>query len=428
MNNEIPIYAQTDVLVAGGGLSGVAAAVSAARAGAKTMIVEKSGMFGGMASLGLVNPFMVSKNGGQYLVQGFFQELIELLKEKNACVEGELFGRPHIAFDAEILKALLPDILQEEKVDILLHAYAAGAICRENEAKGIIIEGKSGQKRLLAKVIIDATGDADIAYYCGAQVEKGRSKDGLMQPATLCFKVGGVSIENMPPREKINEIFNREKSTFPVKILRDRFLFFTAVRAGEIHVNTTRMLKVDGTEIEDQTKAEIEGRKQMMVLVDFLRRHISGCENAFIDVSAPQAGFRETRRVIGEYLLTKQDILECKKFDDAIAASNYPLDMHAPSGEGVDFLELKPNTFYEMPLRCLIPKKIENLLVVGRPISVSHEAYSSTRVMPTCVATGQAGGALAAISIKNKINLRKIDSAKVQQALIAEGAFIHEGR
>lgn len=418
MNQDI----NTDVLVCGAGPSGFAAAVAAARCGAKVLLVERYGFPGGAAAAGLVNPFMVSKLGGEQLVKGIFEEVIDELKMRNACAEGELFGQPHIVFDPEALKSVLLDGLEKHQVKLLFHSQIVGAILKGDEIKGVVAAGKSGDIKIFAKTVIDATGDGDVAYLCGCEYEKGREGDKGMQPATLMFRVAGIDVSKMPSRDEINSLYLKAKSRNEIRSPRENFLWFETTRAGEIHVNSTRIPKIDGTDVSDLTKAEVEGRKQADNLFSFLKKDVPGFENAYISCVAPQAGIRETRRITGEYILNEDDVISGKKFDDPVAKCNYPIDIHSPDGKSTTFKQLGPAVYYEVPYRCMLPKKIDRLLVTGRAISATHEAMSSARVMPTCMALGQAAGAAAAAALKKNVMPRKIDYAEIKKELNEQGA------
>lgn len=411
-----------DVAVCGGGPSGFAAAVSAARLGLKVFIIERYGFLGGAASACLVNPFMVSKLNGEHLVKGIFQEIIEKLREKNAALDGELFGQPHICFDPEILKFILIEMAESAGVKMLLHSFINGSIMKGNEIKGVVAGGKSSDIKVFSKVVIDATGDGDVAALSGALYEEGRQSDGLTQPMTLMFRIAGIDIRKMPERDEINKIYNEHKKHFKIRSSRENLLWFETTRDGELHFNSTRVVKVSGTSVFDLTKAEIEAIKQVESIFDFLKNHIAGFENSYISQVASQIGVRESRRIIGEYILNERDITGGTKFDDPVAKGNYPIDIHSPTGSGTVFKKLGPAVYYEIPYRCLIPKKIENLLVTGRAISATHEALSSIRVMPTCFALGQAAGSAAAIAVKKNIYPRKVDYGDLRKFLNEQNA------
>ncbi len=424
MVRTIPILTQTEVLVVGGGPSGFAAALSSARMGVKTLLLERLGFLGGTATAALVNPFMVSKVSGKLIIGGVFQEIIKELKKRGAAEEGELFSQPHIAFDPEILKSILFEMTIASDVNLLLHSSLSGVIVKGDEVKGVIVQNKSGEGRILAKIVVDATGDADVAYLSGVTCFKGRPKDGLMQPVTLNFRLGGVDEKKMPARDEINKIYRKAKSEGRIRNPRENVLWFKGIRAGEIHFNSTRITKIDGTKAADLTKAEMEGRRQVMELFTFLKEEVPGFESSYILGTGSEVGVRETRRIKGEYTLTEEDIVEGKKFKDVIAVASYPIDVHSPTGEGTVFKPLGTGNSYDIPYRCLLPKEILSLIVVGRAISVSHEALSSTRVMPTCMAIGQAGGIAAALSVLDNAPTKSMDIEKLQKHLKEQGAII----
>ncbi len=411
-----------DILVCGAGPAGISAAVSAARKGSKVILLERYGFLGGAASANLVNPFMVPAINGERLVKGIFSEIEESLIKRGACKEGSLFGQAHLAFDPEVYKLLLFDMVERAGVNLLLHSTASAVIVKDNSVKGVITSGKSGEVRIFSKTMIDCTGDADIAYMSGVETEKGREGDQLTQPPSLMFRVAGIDSSRMPDHETMNAIFLEAKKKGSIRTPREKFLWFETTRPGEIHINTTRVPKKDGTSVFDLTKAEIESRKQVDNLFLFLKEKVSGFENAYISAIAPHIGVRETRRIKGVYTLNVDDVVEGRKFDDPIAKNNYPVDIHSPDGHGTSFKPLGPSVYYEIPYRCLVPKNIDNLLVAGRCISATHEALSSTRIMPVCMATGQAAGLASVISLKRNAKLRNIDYKELREDLNQQNA------
>jgi len=408
-----------DVIVAGGGTAGIAAAVAAARNGADTILIERYGFLGGTMTAGLVNPFMTFHAGKEQIIKGIFQEIIDRLKDTGG------YDEKTKAFDSEIMKLVLDQMIKEADVKLLLHTYITDAlVTKENIIKGIEAYNKSGRQVVLGKVIIDATGDGDVAVMAGAPYEKGREEDGLTQPMTLNFRMGGVDVERMPSREKINKLFEEAKAKGEIKIPRENVLYFPTTRRGEIHFNTTRIVKVDGTKADDLTYAEIEGRRQMAELIKFLKEKVPGFENAYLLMSAVQVGVRETRRIIGEYVLTGEDVIKARKFSDVIARGSYPIDIHSPTGEGTVIKRLPPGESYDIPYRCIVPKKVENLLIAGRCISCTHEAQAAIRVIPIVVAIGQAAGTAAALAAKLHASLREMNVPLLQEALKKQGAIL----
>jgi len=408
-----------DVIVAGGGTAGIAAAVAAARNGADTILIERYGFLGGTMTAGLVNPFMTFHAGKEQIIKGIFQEIIDRLKDTGG------YDEKTKAFDSEIMKLVLDQMIKEADVKLLLHTYITDAlVTKENIIKGIEAYNKSGRQVVLGKVIIDATGDGDVAVMAGAPYEKGREEDGLTQPMTLNFRMGGVDVERMPSREKINKLFEEAKAKGEIKIPRENVLYFPTTRRGEIHFNTTRIVKVDGTKADDLTYAEIEGRRQMAELIKFLKEKVPGFENAYLLMSAVQVGVRETRRIIGEYVLTGEDVIKARKFSDVIARGSYPIDIHSPTGEGTVIKKLPPGESYDIPYRCIVPKKVENLLIAGRCISCTHEAQAAIRVIPIVVAIGQAAGTAAALAAKLHASRREMNVPLLQEALKKQGGIL----
>jgi len=413
MNPDI----SAEVLVCGAGISGFAAACCAARSGSKVLLVERGGNAGGAAYSNLVNPFMVPKFEGQDLVKGIFSEVVARLRAQNACAEGSLFGQPHIVFDPEALQSVMNDMLEESKVKMLFYSPIAAAIVKGTEVKGAVVSGKSGEIKILSSCVIDATGDGDMAFFSGCEFDKGRSSDGLCQPATLMFRVAGIDTDKIPSREEIDLLYLKARAAGKIRSPRENFLWFETVRPGEIHINSTRIPKIDGTDVLDLTKAETEGRKQAVNLHAFLKESVPGFENSYISRVADRVGIRESRRIKGVYTITTEDVTEGKKFDDAVAKCNYPIDIHSPDGGSTVFKKLGPGIYYEIPYKCMVPKKMDSLIVTGRAVSSTHEALSSLRIMPVCMALGQAAGVAAAISLKKKIRLRALDYADIRKAL-----------
>lgn len=400
----------------GGGTAGVAAAVASARNGVDTLLVERYGFLGGTMTAGLVNPFMTYYAGGKQIIHGVFQEMLDRLESLDG------YDRETRAFDVEAMKLTCDQMVKEASVKVLLHTCVIDALMEEKDVRGLEIYNKSGRQVVLAKAFVDATGDGDVAVMAGAIYEKGRSGDGLAQPMTLNFRMGGVDIDSMPSREEMNRLFREAKLKGEVTVPREDLLWFFTTRRGEIHFNTTRIVEVDGINAEDLTYAEFEGRRQMVELEGFLKKKVPGFEEAYLLMSGIQVGVRETRRIMGEYMMTGRDIVEAGKFKDSIAKGSYPIDIHNPKGEGTVIKAPPPREFYEIPYRCLIPRKVENLLVAGRCISTTHEAQAAVRVIPIVVAIGQAAGTAAAMSVKYGVCPRTLDVHMLRETLRKQGA------
>ncbi|MNI21660.1 FAD dependent oxidoreductase [compost metagenome] len=271
---------------------------------------------------------------------------------------------------------------------------------------------------------MDATGDADLAALAGAMVEKGRAVDSLSQPMTLNFRMANVDMERLQTREEITALYKEAKKRGEIDCPRENVLWFYANQPGVIHFNTTRVLRKDATNPWELTEAEIEGRRQVQQLVSFLKKEVPGFEESYLQTTAPQIGVRESRRIIGEYMLTAEELLASCRFEDVIARGAYPVDIHNPDGEGTILKHLPEGEWYDIPFRTLVPKKIENLLVGGRPISATHEAHSAIRVQPIAMAIGQAAGIAAALCANEQVLPRELDVRKVQEALTGQGAIL----
>jgi hypothetical protein len=325
------------------------------------------------------------------------------------------------------------ELLNEAGVKFLYHSFASGII-GGNNPEGVILETKSGPLVIKAKTVIDCTGDGDIAALAGAPFEVGREEDGLTQPMTLIFRIGEFNRTRFKDyvKEHPNEWFGVQglrqmvqKATQESKLNlpRENILFFGTLHNKEINVNSTRIIKVLGTDVWDLTYAEYMGRQQMKEIMAFLREYVPGFEESYVVQSGVKVGVRESRRITGEYKLNVDDIVKARKFPDVIARGTYPVDIHNPTGKGTAFKRLPPGESYDI-IRCLVPQKVDHLLVAGRCISGTHEALAAYRVMPTSMATGQAAGVCAALSARHGILPRDIKYQAVQEELRRQGALL----
>jgi len=408
------------VLVAGGGPAGLAAAVAAARRGAETLLIERYGFLGGMATAGLVNPFMSWHVDGEPLVAGIFQEMLDRMRAAG----GYGCQRQPTAFDPEVFKRAADQLCQEVGVQLRLHTFVTRVRLRSSRISRVQTESKSGPEEWRARVYIDCTGDADLAFRAGVPCDHGREQDGLAQPMTLNFRMANVELERMPPREEINRLFDEAKAEGVLHQPRENLLFFYTLRAGVVHFNTTRVLGLSGANAQDLTAAEMEARRQAHELAHFLTARVPGFEQAYLQQCAPQIGVRESRRIRGEYTLTADDVVQAHKFPDGIARSNYPIDIHNPAGSGTVIRDVPEGDYYEIPYRCLLPVGVDNLLVAGRCVSATHEAQASLRVMPQCFAMGEAAGLAAAMAVQRRLLPREVPAEDVRQALRGQGQIV----
>ncbi|MDY3929753.1 MAG: FAD-dependent oxidoreductase [Clostridia bacterium] len=409
----------TNVLVVGSGPAGISAAYTAAKNGAKVILVEQCGDVGGISTTGLMSHWTGS------CASSIYHEILRRSAERN---EGEYHNKITPIIDPEKLKTLYLEMLCEAGVTIMLYTFACDAIMDGHNIKGVSVVNKSGFTDIYADVIIDASGDGDIAYKSGAEFIKGRESDGKMQPVTIMFKVGGVdydravfpgSFETQVETEK-GELQNLARKNLPFPA--GHVLLYKTTLPGTVTCNMTNCIEIDGTNADDLTKATLICRNQMNEIVKFLREYAPGYENCYIVSSASLIGVRETRHFKGEYTLTEEDILNAKVFDDYVVKDAYfNFDVHNITGSGLDATgvqkKFKQKKGYTIPYRCLLPQKIENLLLCGRNISGTHMAHSNFRVMPICAGLGEAAGAAAAIAVKNNIPVRKVTASEIRKLI-----------
>ena len=419
-----------DVIVAGGGLTGVAAAVAAARAGASVLLVERYGFLGGMATAGLVNPFMphfVARGSepGQEAVRGIFLEILDALEAEDAIVRN-LQGWANTAFDSEVLKWVLDRMALDAGVELVLHTFLADVEGGDGTVSAIETVSKSGRGRLSARAFIDCTGDADLAAMAGFETVFGRESDGKAQAMTLMFRVAGVDTERMPARNQAAAIFTRAIESGEVKKPgKHHLLMFPYTADGVLTFNQNEIIGLRATDSADMTRAEIEGREAVREMVAFLRRRMLGFENCHIETIAPQVGVRESRRIIGEHVLTGDELLSQQRFEDTVVCGAYPVDIHDPDGkQQPPMAHLPEGGWYDVPYRCFVPKGSVNLLAAGRCLSATHEAAASVRVMPICTAMGQAAGEAAAMAVEAGVPVGEVDTDELRARLLRGGAFL----
>lgn len=447
LNLSVPVAAETDVLVVGGGPAGIAAAITAARTGARTLLVERYGFLGGNATASLVGPFMssYSDDGEEQLVVGIFDEIVRRMQAVGGAMHpGDvrsgsaeagfyLHGHDHVTpFDPEALKTVAAEMIEEAGGKILLHSFFVQPVMRgEDRVDAIIVANKSGLQALRAETIVDCSADADVAARAGVPFSIGRDSDGLMQPMTMFFRVANVddaAVEayvDAHPEER-GTLFKslvdaaRERGEWPIP--REKIGIYRTPQAGTWRVNTSRIQGVDGTKVEDLTRAEIEGRKQVHIIMRFFRAYLPGFANATLMDTATQIGVRETRHVHGRYTLTAEDLTSGRHFPDVIARYAYPMDIHSPTGVSGYFSETgKTANSYEIPFGALVPQKITNMLIAGRNLSATHEAHAAVRVMPAAFAMGQAAGTAAALGVEHHTAPGDVPIDLLQRTLLRAG-------
>ncbi len=426
------LSADVDVLVAGGGPAGVCAALAAARTGASTLVVEQFNCLGGVACSGGHGHISIFNANGTdtRVVGGIPYEIATRLYADEHAARMEPIG---IWFEVEKLKFLLEKMALESKVKLLYHTFLCEAVMDGDRIVGAVVQNKDGRSWIRAKRVIDCTGDADVAASAGAQFEFGRDGDGHCQPLTLMFTVGGVDWETVRrcrPSYEMREIWalaqrNGDMEPFQSKIMG---FWWTPTRGDQVCVNFTHVTGRNGTSAEDLTFATIEARRQAFQMIDVFRKYVKGMENCYMVSTPASVGVRETRRIVGDIVLTEFDVRSEREWRDSIGYGAFFIDIHNIDGPGMDRDEWHPakGFHYQIPYSIMLPKKIDGLLVAGRCVSVTHVALGSLRVMAQCGVMGEAAGLAAALSLSKDCMPRDIDIATLQSRLRTGGAIIDE--
>lgn len=414
---EIEVIGEYDVVIAGGGPAGLGAAFAAADMGMSVLLVERSGIVGGCLTVGHVSPIL-----GGYVENTFADFLHKNLLTEEDCA------------DIEGLKIKLMKIIAEKGIDVFLNSSVCDAITEGNCIKKVIISSQFGLKAVEGKFFTDATGDGVLSYLSGEQTEYGR-EDGLVQPMSVMFTISGVD-ENQPLLCGHEEDYHELKNGEYIKMCRDAckngelpesvniVRLYKGNSKSERIVNATQVNRLNPLNFKDYLTAQIELRRQMNMIVKFLKNNIEGFENIRITDSSDIVGVRESRRVVGQYALTSEDLIKGRRFDDVIVHNaSFCIDIHNPDGAGQAESDGRPVQIktYDIPYGCIVPKKNNNLLVAGRCISGTHRAHASYRVMSIAMNLGEAAGVCAALCVKNNVNNKTLSYREVQNALKKKG-------
>ena len=446
MQLNIPIVREKDVLIIGGGCAGIAAAISAARHGADVLLAERNGYLGGMATAGLIGPFMTcfDPEGDRQVIKGVFEEFVQRMISLGGAIHPSeveagssyagyrVYGHAHCGpFNPECFKIVAEQMCIENNVELLYNATFVSSVLskKENHINGVILATKAGLIQVNAKVVIDCSGDADVAYQSGVPFSYG-DEEGNTQPGSMFFTIKGIEKSRL---EKIRDdsgdftsiffqkLINEEIESGRYSVPRNKFAVYENPD-GTFRVNMSRVYLKDGCDPFEITKASIESRGQITEIISLMRRLIPGCENVELVNSAAALGLRETRRIQGDFVLTGDDILEKRVFEDVIFLSGNSIDMHNGNAVSYKVAEGEP---YQIPYRILLPKKIDNLLVAGRCCSLDRVALAAIRVMPPVFAMGQAAGSAASICVTDNCAPAEVDIYKLQTYLLSDGAVLH---
>jgi len=445
---------RADVLVAGAGPSGILAAISAAREGARVLLIEKNGILGGMNTAAMVCPLMGFHAGQTQVVAGLAQNVIDRLVERGGSL-GHLPDPLGVTgsitpIDPTALKQVYFDMLREwPNIGLRLHTMLYRVTAEGGTVKSVGTASKSGAQEHEATVFIDATGDGDLAAFAGLPFSVGRAADGSSQPMTMLFTVGGVDFVKVRammrahpeqfilgagvgdmPYVAVSGFFDavaQARRTGVLTVQRDRVLFFQGVHPGEAIVNMTRVIRRSGVDAVALSRAEAEGRGQIDEIMRFLKQSVAGFEEARLLESADCIGVRESRHIHGLYTLTGEDVLSCRTFGDSVAICAFPIDIHDPAGQGLQCLSTGSGCCYDVPYRVMAPCGANNLLVTGRCVSATHEAAASVRITPTAMALGEAAGIAAAAAAKRGLAVCDIDVGALQRRIAMFGGIPGRG-
>jgi hypothetical protein len=429
-----PVFAEAQVVVLGGGPAGIAAAASAARAGASTLLIERYGFLGGMGTAAGVTNFcglFANVHGDiRRVVHGIADELLERIARLGGLNEPHtIFGKTRAqAYDMSAYKCAADDLLHDNGAKLLFHALAAGVVMKnENEIGALLIETKSGRQAIRGNIFIDASGDGELACWAGAPWEK---SEHLLYP-TLMFRVNNVDPEKA--RHAIRDIpalMEKAETRGEFKFPRSGAIVRPMKNPAEWRANVTQIRNsdgeaMDGTDAAQFSAGELEGRRQIRDYIRFLRSHVPGFEASYVFDIAPQVGIRETRRVMGDYALSGEDVLACADFPDSVGVNGWPLEQHVAGDVNWSWPPIPESRgFNQMPYRMIVPKKIENLFVAGRCASMTQSGQSAARVSGGCFVMGQAAGIAAAMALAGKMRPRAIDVKALQARLERDGAYL----
>lgn len=436
-SRKLPVFGDYEVVVAGGGPAGIAAALSSGRAGRRTILIERYGFLGGAGTAAGLSTFcgLHSNVFGDHVrtTRGVVDDILGRLEDMDGLnpphmsVQGRIQAQ---AYDISAYKIAAEQLLLEAGVTLLYHAFATALVMKSDDEIGaLIIETKGGRQAVTGKMFVDGTGDGDLAAWAGAPFEVGDGAGNMLYPTTM-YRINGVDPEKAGRAWELIPTLMEEEEVRTGKLFpRKKPIVRPQRNPIEWRANLTQVKNADGTPVSgidtrQLSAGEVEGRRQIWETFEFIKKVTPGFDDAYIVEIAPQIGIRETRRVIGEYMLSEDDILTCKDFDDTIGVNGWPVEAHIDGDVKFVFTEVGARGYNQIPYRIIVPQRIENLFVVGRCASMTHEGQSSARVSGPCFSMGEAAGVAADIALAESLTPRSVDVSKLQARLAAGGVFL----
>lgn len=450
-------HLEYEVAVMGAGPAGIAAAITAARMGRRVVLVENNGFLGGTLALG-ISPLSMLDKKGRKTVGGFAQEFLDRLQQRGECLGTEICPKHNsvTSINAEGVKRLAAEMCREAGVDVLLHSDVLNAEVDNGRIISVDVYGKGNLVHIKAEQYIDCTGDGDLAYLAGCSYEKGQEDSGTLQPPTVVYTLQGVDqeklfqyVEEHPEELRYNDkaiyenpdytvehfrkrpshvfvglqaTFRKLKAEGKLPVERESFIYINGTHPGEVYINSTRLLNADASDILSLSKAELDGTLQAFELTELLKQNIPGFENAYISSIAPSLGIRETRRFKGIRRVTGQDAVQGLVPEDSICLVSYKIDIHSGTDTGLLFTDIEEP--YGIPYGCLVSAEVENLMMAGRCISCDALSYGSLRVIPYCLAMGQAAAVGACVARESGVLPAEADVEKIREILLSQNAIL----